>query len=109
MIAALGFFEAMEIFVQLLLGEEAGGINALELWIPFLTFPVRASNAHQLESLDALGGRNMRTAAEVDELAGRVEGDDGLHCFFLSHLSFKNFFPLFITLQSFRLAHDLPS
>src|SRR5258708_5550790 len=82
-IAALGFFEAMEVFVQLLLGEEAGGVNALEPRISFLAFPVRSSNAHQLESLDALGGRNMRTAAEVDELAGRVEGDDGLYGFFL--------------------------
>ena len=31
MIAALGFFDAMEIRVELLLRKEAGGINALKL------------------------------------------------------------------------------
>ena len=46
MIAALGFLEAMEIFVQLFFCKEAGGINALELRIAFLAFPVGASDAH---------------------------------------------------------------
>src|SRR4029077_12315110 len=84
MIAALGFFEAMEIFVQLLLREEACRVNALQLRIAFLAFPVGAGDAHQLEGLNALGGRNVRAAAEVDELAGGVEGNDGLYGFFLN-------------------------
>ena len=54
MIAALGLFQAMEVFLQLFLREKARGVNALELRIAFLTFPVGASDAHQLECLDAL-------------------------------------------------------
>ena len=34
-IAALGFLEAVQIFVEFLLGEKCGGINALELRIAF--------------------------------------------------------------------------
>src|SRR6266478_4269835 len=82
MIAALGFFEAMKIFVQFFFGEEARGVNALELRIAFLTLPVSAGHAHQFEGLNALGGRNVGTAAEVDELASGVEGNDRLYGFF---------------------------
>ena len=82
-IAALGFFEAMEIFVEFLLGVEGSGINALELRIPFLSFPVRAGDAHEFERLDAFGGRNVRAAAEIDEFAGGVKRDHRLVGFFL--------------------------
>src|SRR5260370_33498677 len=87
MIAALGFFEAMKIFVQLLFSEEAGGVNTLELRIAFLSFPVGTRDAHQLEGLNALGGRNLRTAAEVDELGSGVEGDDGFDGLFLDQFA----------------------
>src|SRR6266436_4150074 len=55
MIAALGFFEAVQMFVQLFLREESHGVNALELGIALLAFPVGAGDVHQLERLDALG------------------------------------------------------
>jgi hypothetical protein len=44
MIAALCFFQAMEIFVELLLVVKSGSVNSLELWIPLLTFPVGSGN-----------------------------------------------------------------
>src|SRR5260370_13807427 len=78
MIATLGFLQAMEVFVQLFFGEEAGGVNALQLRISFLTFPVRAGDAHQLEGLNTFGGRNVRAPAAVDELAGGIGGYDRL-------------------------------
>jgi len=53
MITAFGFFEAVQILVQLFLREKSGGINALELRIAFLAFPVSAGNTHQFESLNA--------------------------------------------------------
>ena len=50
MIAALGFFKAMEVFVKLGLREKACAIHALQLRITFLTLPVGAGNVHQFES-----------------------------------------------------------
>src|SRR6266487_4903643 len=55
MVAALGFFKTVQMFVQLFLREESHGVNALELGIAFLAFPVGAGDVHQLERLDALG------------------------------------------------------
>src|SRR5258707_3481312 len=107
MIAALCFLQAMEVFVQLFFGEEAGGINALQLRISFLTFPVRAGDAHQLECLNTFGGRNVRAAAEVDELAGGIEGDDGLYGFFLDQLALDDLMEYFVKLVRFRFGNEL--
>jgi hypothetical protein len=46
MIAALGFFEAVQISVEFLLREECRGLNALQLRIAFLALPVGAGYAH---------------------------------------------------------------
>ena len=46
MVAALGFFELVQIFVEFLLINEARAINPLHLRIAFLAFPIRARNAH---------------------------------------------------------------
>ena len=73
MIAALGFFELVQIFVELFLLDEARAVNPLHLRIAFLAFPVSAGDVHQLERLDAPGGRNVRTAAEIDEFSGGVK------------------------------------
>ena len=55
MVAALGFFKTVQMFVQLFLREESHGVNALELGIAFLALPVGARDVHQLEGLDAPG------------------------------------------------------
>jgi hypothetical protein len=54
-IAALRFFEPMQIFVEFFLREKTRCINTLQLWIAFVALPVRASHAHQFEGLNALG------------------------------------------------------
>src|SRR5258708_17119446 len=46
MIAALGFFQAVQMFVEFFLREESDGVNALKLRIAFLAFPVSARNVH---------------------------------------------------------------
>src|ERR1700676_5391929 len=75
MIAALGFLKAVEIFVQFLLREETRGVNALELRIAFLALPIGAGNAHEFEGGDALGGGDVRAAAEVEEFSRAVKRD----------------------------------
>ena len=85
-----GFFQAVEVFVEFLLGEEARGVNALELRVAFLAFPVGAGNAHQFEGVDALGGRNVRAAAKVGEFSGGIEGNHRLGDFFLDELALEN-------------------
>ena len=74
MIAALGFFDSMEIFVEFFLLKKQG-VNALELRISFLAFPIGAGNVDKFERLNAFGGRNMRATAEVDEISGGIKRD----------------------------------
>src|SRR5580704_14262045 len=105
-VAALRFFEAMQIGVEFLLCEEASSVNALKLRIPFVTFPVRAGDAHQLECLDPLSRRNMRTAAEVDEFAGGVEGDHRVSGFFFDELALENLIGFFVEIDGFRLGDE---
>src|SRR5947207_13938773 len=64
-IATPGFFETVEIFVELLLREKRRGVDALQLRVAFLALPISACDAHQLERLNAFGGRNVRAAAEI--------------------------------------------
>src|SRR5258706_16238996 len=66
-IAPLGFFHAVQVFVQLFLRVESQGIDALQLRIPFLTLPVSTGNIRELERLNALGGRDVRASAKIDE------------------------------------------
>src|SRR6202035_6076348 len=103
MIAALGFFKAMEIFVKLGLREKACAVHALQLRVAFLTLPVGAGNVHQFESANASGGRDVRAAAEIDEFAGGVEGDQGLGGFFFDELAFEGLVPVAVELERFGL------
>src|SRR5450631_4279582 len=102
-VAALGFFKAMQIFVELSLSVESGGVDALQLGIAFLTFPVGAGDVHQFEGGDALGGGNMRAAAEIDEFSGGVEGNHWLGGFFFHELALKNLIGFFVELDGFGL------
>ena len=103
MVAALGFLEAMQIFVEFFLGVESGGVNALQLRIAFLAFPVRAGDVHQFERGDALGGRNVRAAAEIDEFSGGVEGNHGLGGFFFHQLALESLIRFLVELDGFGL------
>src|SRR5713226_7814656 len=98
-IAALGFLNAVEMCVQLFLGEEGHGVNALQLRIAFLALPVCAGDVHELERLNALSGRNVRAAAEVDEFSRGVERDHRLGGFFFDELALENLVALFVEVQ----------
>src|SRR5215472_15000144 len=106
MIAALGFFEAVQIFVKLFLREKRNRVNALELRIAFLTLPVGACDVHQLERLNALGGRNVRAAAEVNEFASGVEGNYLLDRFFFDQFALEDLVALFVKVQRFGLGDE---
>jgi hypothetical protein len=57
--------------------------------------------------LNALSGGNVRTPAEVDELAGGVEGDDRLFRFFLDKLALEDLIGFFVKLECFRFGNEL--
>ena len=103
MIAALGFFEAVEICIQLLLRVEARPVDALHLRIAFLPFPVSACDAHQLERANAPGRRNMRPAAEVYKFSGGVERHHRLDGALLHQFALEALIPFAIQLQRFGL------
>jgi len=75
MVAAGGFFEASEVGVHLLLGEEGGAVDALELWIVFVAEPVSAGDAEHLDGADAAGGGDVGSAAEIEKISIAVEAD----------------------------------
>ena len=75
MVALLGLFELVEVVVEVLLGEERGAVDALQLRVLLVAEPIGAGDVEQLERLDAPGRRNVRPTAEVGELAGLVDGD----------------------------------
>ena len=103
MVAALGFFELVQIFVEFLLINEARAVNALHLRIAFLAFPIRACDVHQFERLDAAGGGDVRAAAEIDEFSGGIEGNHRLGGFFFHQLAFEFLVAFAIELEGFGL------
>src|SRR6266481_9453592 len=63
----------MQIGIQLLLGEEGGAVEPLELLAAGVVLPVRARNAQQFERAGLTGVRNMRAPAEINEFTLPVE------------------------------------
>src|ERR1700684_710737 len=102
MIAALGFFQAIQIFIELRLRVKADSVNALQLRIAFLALPIRARNAGQFERFDSPGGWNVRTAAEIDKFSGGVERDERLGSSFLHECALGALVPCFFTTNHFR-------
>ena len=74
-VAALGFLNLIEIILKIFLREERSAVDALELGILLVAQPVGARDVQQLEGLDLAGGGDVGPAAEVEELAGLVDGD----------------------------------
>ena len=75
-VVALGrFLQAREVRVEILLREEGGTVDALELGILLVAEPVGAGQVGDLDSLDAAGRGHMRATAKVNELAIAVEAD----------------------------------
>ncbi len=71
-------FEALEVVVEILLREERGAVDTGELFVVLVAAPVRAGEPGQLERLDRLRVQQMRPAAQVGEVALRVERDIAL-------------------------------
>src|SRR5690606_4674475 len=75
-IAPLGFLEALEVFLELLLVGPGRAVDALEHLVARVAAPVRARELRQLEaSTQAPRRRQVRPAAEVDEFALAVKAD----------------------------------
>ena len=68
-VAPRRLLEPLQVGVERLLALPGGAVDALQLRVLLVAAPVRRRGAHQLEGRDALGGRQVRTAAEV--LPGR--------------------------------------
>src|SRR5260370_15364798 len=83
MVALLGFLQALQVFVQLLLGKEGGAVNALQTLALFIALPVGAGDREQLERFDLRRRRHVRTAAEVDEVGPSVYSEKTLSAFSL--------------------------
>jgi hypothetical protein len=80
-IAFLGFLEARDVLVELLLREERRAVDALHRLVPCVALPVRVRGREQLERLQTIGRWHVRTDAEVDErvaIFDRVAGHLGL-------------------------------
>src|SRR4029077_4383462 len=64
-VALLGLLELVEMRGQRVLALPRRAVDALELLVLLVAAPVRRGGAHQLERRDALGGGEVRPAAEV--------------------------------------------
>ena len=77
MVALLGFLDLLEMRVELFGGEKSGAVNALQLLILLTALPVSAGDGEQLEGLDLRSVRQVRAAAEIDEMRSqRVFAED---------------------------------
>jgi len=74
-VAGTGLLETLEVRVEVLLAEERGAVDPGELRVVLVAAPVRAGEAGQLQRLDRAGVLQVWPAAEVGEVALRVEGD----------------------------------
>ena len=74
-VAALRFLELDEISVQLILSFKCNAINTGQLLILSLATPIGTSNGHQLECTDFSRRFNVRSLAQVDEVALLIKGN----------------------------------
>src|SRR5512132_4357824 len=77
-IAALRLLEPLEVRVEVGLGEEGRPVDPRQLRVVLVTAPVRAGEAGELDRLDRRRVLEVRPAAEVGEVALRVERDVAL-------------------------------
>ena len=81
----LGFFQLVQVGVQILLARPRGSIDPLQHLVAAVAPPVSSRHLGELEHLQPPGRRHVRTPAQVDEAAlpvqrdllpGRNRGDD---------------------------------
>ncbi len=75
MVALLGFFQDLEVFVQEALLGEGDAVDAGELLTLLIASPVGAGEGQDLHGLDHVRVLQVRSAAEVGELAVGIVGD----------------------------------
>ena len=68
MVAPLGFFQSRKVLVLVFLVEPRGAVDALELRVVLVAFPIRARDGEQFERFDLFRRGHMRAAAEIDEV-----------------------------------------
>ena len=78
MVALPRLLEPMQVRVEILLAVEGSAVDPRQLRVPLVAAPVGACEAGQLERLDRLRVLQVRAAAEIGEVALRVEGDRAL-------------------------------
>ena len=100
-VALLGLFDLGEVGVQLFLLRESDAVDALEHLAVRVAAPVGGVAGGQLDAvaLDAAGGVEVRTGAEVGELALLVEADDGILGQVVDELHLVGLLPLLHELQ----------
>src|SRR5690348_11712540 len=76
MVALLGFLDAREVRVEILLLEEGRAVDALQHLTFRIAAPIRASRVRQLEMLEARCIGYVWSAAEIDERPVGVRRDD---------------------------------
>ena len=75
-VALLGLFQHGQIGLEILFVEPGGAIDALKHLVAGIAAPIGAGYLHQLEGLTQLGGgRQMRTAAQIDEITLAIKTD----------------------------------
>src|SRR5918912_1303060 len=74
-VAPLRLLDPLEVRVERLLRVEGGAVDPRQLRVPLVAAPVRAREPRQPERLDRPRVLQVRPAAEVGEVALRVEGD----------------------------------
>ena len=75
MVALLGLFEHDEIGVEFGLRGERRAVDALQHRVVLVAAPVRAGDVRQLQTADRAGRVGVAAAAQVGELADRVQRD----------------------------------
>src|SRR5215211_628015 len=70
-----GLLETLEVGLQFLLGRPGGAVDAGEHRVLLVAAPVGSGDVLQPEGPELAGARNMRTAAQVEEVALAVDRD----------------------------------
>ena len=73
MVALFGFLDAVQVGVEIFLLGPGRAVDPLQHLVLGVAAPVRAGELGQLEHAQLAGRRHVRAAAEVGELAFRVE------------------------------------
>ena len=74
MVSSFRLFDLFQVGVQVLLVEEGGAVEPLQLLSPGVALPIRAGHGEEFEGPDRARAGHVRPAAEVDEFALAIEG-----------------------------------